>query len=653
MRQDLPEVFTPGFNELLGDASGRPCDPKPVPDSNMEEPTIMLVSGAQLAQAGQLYDASSMLFATQPTDSSTEADVLSSPAHGTYSPKDGQPHVDVPSAEMADADSSHFEGEKEGSSVCVEDVQLDLASAEVAASRNELQAEQQDIVPQSETVQCADATLSCTADATTLTSTAEPIVADECDESASDTTCAEAQRAADLHLVQLLPASESSTEKLAQPGASEQQQTADAPAAWPELEPSVVEVPAGIVPSEHREAVAAVAVEEAACTAVDQQLCEASFTAAAEPDSKACEADFDVSQAQTVVSIADSSCTTVRGPHSDDQATALNAMQSSLVDPASSPVTAAAPTPGEMPTATDKVNDVPEGLVTFASALDTDTASESQQAVELPQAEQTALLAEQQQQHVAASMDSDDSTSRSVLPVAPQMHAADGSPEGSQFAAEKAIPAADTTQDAHGCHSQVQDSAVQPTCVAQAVHSSAVSEVAVLPSLSSAESSGQISDTDEAVALPIPGDDDIADSDEPGSPVTSLAAYTAHPTPLSSHSPVQQPAVPSLLKSSSGPKSRQSPTPLVRESMPLFLADPSKAMGSPLSLEEEGLDDQDMQQIIGRSAQQMTASQRTSLLTRGGPQRVAVGSLSGNCFGSLEPVAEASFNSAESPSSER
>jgi hypothetical protein len=103
---------------------------------------------------------------------------------------------------------------------------------------------------------------------------------------------------------------------------------------------------------------------------------------------------------------------------------------------------------------------------------------------------------------------------------------------------------------------------------------------------------------------------------------------------------------------------RRSPMNLVRESMPLFLADPSRAMGSPLALQpgEESLDDQDMQQLSAGNAYRGSSGGGyggTRLLSHGGAQRVSLGGsglAGGSSFmSSLEPVEEASFNSAGSP----
>lgn len=101
---------------------------------------------------------------------------------------------------------------------------------------------------------------------------------------------------------------------------------------------------------------------------------------------------------------------------------------------------------------------------------------------------------------------------------------------------------------------------------------------------------------------------------------------------------------------------RHSPMSLVRESMPLFLNDPSRAMGSPLALQpgDESLDDQDMQQLSAGSDYRGSSGGSyggTRLLSHGGAQRVSLGgsglSGGGSSFqSSLAPVAEASFGSS-------
>lgn len=109
-----------------------------------------------------------------------------------------------------------------------------------------------------------------------------------------------------------------------------------------------------------------------------------------------------------------------------------------------------------------------------------------------------------------------------------------------------------------------------------------------------------------------------------------------------------------------GRRTRRAPGSVVRESMPLFLADPARAVGSPLSLDpSDDLHTQDMQQLAdGSGWRARTAGGRARLLAHGGPQRVAAGGkdtsetgLSSACVagGWLEPVAEASYSNSGSP----
>lgn len=156
----------------------------------------------------------------------------------------------------------------------------------------------------------------------------------------------------------------------------------------------------------------------------------------------------------------------------------------------------------------------------------------------------------------------------------------------------------------------------------------------------------------DGVPLPLP-----CEEPEPGSPEGHLPA----PSKLrgnDSGSPVHMAA---SAASSARKSSRRSPINLVRESMPLFLADPSRAMGSPLALEpgEDSLDAQDMQQLSGGSRCRAAGTAgggvgAPRLLSHGAAQRVNIGAgLGGSSFmSSLEPVAESSFNSAGSPSPE-
>lgn len=131
------------------------------------------------------------------------------------------------------------------------------------------------------------------------------------------------------------------------------------------------------------------------------------------------------------------------------------------------------------------------------------------------------------------------------------------------------------------------------------------------------------------------------------SPLVPIAEAVA-PAPVRSDSPEKQPPMPSPVRSSGSRKLRQTPMNHVRESMPLFLADPSRAMGSPVALEDESLDDQDMQQIGSRPAQHAAASNRLSLLSHGGAQRVAVGQFGGFASSLWKPV-DSSLTSAGSP----
>eukprot|EP00775_Hariotina_reticulata_P004712 gene4712-4962_t len=114
-----------------------------------------------------------------------------------------------------------------------------------------------------------------------------------------------------------------------------------------------------------------------------------------------------------------------------------------------------------------------------------------------------------------------------------------------------------------------------------------------------------------------------------------------------------------------------SPMAVVRESMPLFVSDPTRAMGSPLRLdiEDDSLDAQDMQLLAQANTSTSSRSTGTAiagvaegvgsagahsrLLCHGAAQRVAMGrGAAGGFLGGLAPVEEASFTSCspeESP----
>lgn len=59
MPQDVPTVFTPGFSQLFETVGGRLHEPDTLQQA--DDPTVVLVSGTQLEQAGRMYDVPAML----------------------------------------------------------------------------------------------------------------------------------------------------------------------------------------------------------------------------------------------------------------------------------------------------------------------------------------------------------------------------------------------------------------------------------------------------------------------------------------------------------------------------------------------------------------------------------------------------------------
>ena len=112
-------------------------------------------------------------------------------------------------------------------------------------------------------------------------------------------------------------------------------------------------------------------------------------------------------------------------------------------------------------------------------------------------------------------------------------------------------------------------------------------------------------------------------ADEPQQAGSPTAAVDSGAAPFSS------PIMPAGPRPSPGRRrTGRTPVSMVRESIPLFLSDPSRAVGSSLMV-EDSLDDQDMQQLTGGAllAGQAAAAAGAAgrLLAHGGPQRVALG----------------------------
>jgi len=134
---------------------------------------------------------------------------------------------------------------------------------------------------------------------------------------------------------------------------------------------------------------------------------------------------------------------------------------------------------------------------------------------------------------------------------------------------------------------------------------------------------------------------------EPSSP-TAAAGFTA--APQSCMSPMAAAITRHHGTPGSSSRTGRTPVSMVRESIPLFVSDPSRAVGSALVV-EDSLDDQDMQQLTGEgglSAGQVAgmaaagaaaAGVAGRLLAHGGPQRVTVG-FGGSQLNPLTPVAE-------------
>lgn len=155
VRQDLPEVFTPGFSQLLdqGCSAGQQTPGTPPDSTAMLEPTVALLSSAQLAQAGQVHDVHAMLLSdstAQPpqeparssntTSSSTGTGTAAARARVSMSQGDSSRRQTLPEVEETSA-AAHSKAtpaaeqlQAEESPVAAEDVQVDVDMADAPVS---------------------------------------------------------------------------------------------------------------------------------------------------------------------------------------------------------------------------------------------------------------------------------------------------------------------------------------------------------------------------------------------------------------------------------------------------------------------------------------------------------------------------------------
>jgi len=131
MRQELPEVFTPGFNQLLGQGCStiQHAPDTPLDNTSVLEPTIALLSTTQLAQAAHLYDVQSMLL------SNTAAAQLAEPCAGSSSTTAVAPAPAASPTAAADEDSVAVRSKGPQTLLEVEDVAaVDAAAAPCPAA---------------------------------------------------------------------------------------------------------------------------------------------------------------------------------------------------------------------------------------------------------------------------------------------------------------------------------------------------------------------------------------------------------------------------------------------------------------------------------------------------------------------------------------
>lgn len=129
-------------------------------------------------------------------------------------------------------------------------------------------------------------------------------------------------------------------------------------------------------------------------------------------------------------------------------------------------------------------------------------------------------------------------------------------------------------------------------------------------------------------------------------PASGVDSEPGSPTACFSSQPAAEVSSPVLTGPRSARRAGRTPVSAVRESIPLFMSDPSRALGSNL-LVEDSLDDQDMQMLTSGTAAGAAAAAGAAgaaaaaagrLLALGGPQRVALGFSGG--LNPLTPVAE-------------
>lgn len=269
MRHDLPDMFTPGFNQLLGQQCREPDTPQDA--TAMLEPTLALVGTAQLSQVAQLYAPEAMLLCSSHQaagdavsnvqDSSAAAAAAERDAVGTSGGQTllqmedvAAPDVPAPEACPAASTAARVEDQQHASAfVSAEDIEVTVDEAETstAAPAADVQQELGPDLPAASTA--ADApTEAFTSTSSTASLDSNPAAAGPNEDIAAPSSPAEpaaAQAAADVH---------SSLE-------------APAAAAEPATEPAAVCAQESLTAAEQPEAdVAAAAVDaahEPVCTA--------------------------------------------------------------------------------------------------------------------------------------------------------------------------------------------------------------------------------------------------------------------------------------------------------------------------------------------------------------------------------------------------
>lgn len=257
MRQEMPDVFTPGFNELL-QQGGRHTEPD-TPQGSMagEEPTVALLTGTQLAQAGRMYDVAAMLLdpvressATPATSARAAASSIGSSPTQPHA-AGSQPATAVPEHDHAADQLGHTAASEaaadmqEQKPVSSSDVELSVEEPHSIEQHSEHEQEPQEAVAVA-AVAAASCPDSSASSASGSTAPPVPESAAGGDNACSDTASSAHGPAA----VAALPGGSADDSEAAPPSTAEQEQAAEGPASMAALEQPVEQQPPSPVEAE-------------------------------------------------------------------------------------------------------------------------------------------------------------------------------------------------------------------------------------------------------------------------------------------------------------------------------------------------------------------------------------------------------------------